>query len=91
MTMDLEAPLFCPFCGASAPVALVPYNQVHHSDDCDCFNDADCHWVVNCNASGTSSEGYAGGCGAVGGAGVTKREAIDLWNQRYCVHSASGD
>lgn len=76
----------CPFCGKEAPiVALVPYNKVHHADDCDCYNDADCHWVVNCDASGTSSEGYKGGCGATAGSGLTKQEAVEIWNRRVYV------
>lgn len=77
--MELKL-LPCPFCG-NQRVALVPYAQVHHDNECECYENSD-FWAVNCDASGTSTEGYAGGCGATAGAGADQQQAIELWNRR---------
>lgn len=78
----------CPFCG-NPKVALVPYNQVHHDDECECFTAHSDAWSVNCDASGTSSEGYAGGCGATGGVGLSEAQAAEIWNRRYLSAGAT--
>lgn len=85
-----ERLLPCPFCG-STKVDLVPYNQVHHDDECECYNGSCDSWAVNCDASGTSSEGYAGGCGATAGAGMTREQAIENWNRRAVSATCSGE
>lgn len=71
----------CPFCGCSK-VFLVPYNQIHHDDECECFSSSGDAWAVNCDASGLSTTGYAGGCGATAGIGMSIEQAIENWNRR---------
>jgi hypothetical protein len=78
MDLKLEP---CPFCGNTA-VEVVHYSEIRHDDECECYAENSDAWAVNCDASGTSTEGYKSGCGATGGVGVNQAEAAELWNQR---------
>ena len=76
-----DALMPCPFCG-NTKVSLVPYSQVHHDEDCECYNESHPDaWAVNCDASGTSGS-HAPGCGAMSGVDITQAKAIKKWNTR---------
>jgi len=69
----------CPFCGEKDSVEVYDYNEFYSSIFKKDILPENSHvasgFVVNCNV-------IEGGCGAIGGYGLTKKDAIKKWNKR---------